>query len=293
MDNTSQNKTLSQNRALMAMTICSICWCFSSLFIKICPLSNFQVSCIRGFIAAGALSLYLILVEKKRIIVNPMVLFVSIFVCFKYITFISANKLTAGANCTAMHQTNVVYILIFTCIMEKHLPKKRDIAVIIATAVGIALFFFGKFDFSGFLGNILAGITGICTAVLFFMSGKFRSFEENLSSIIFGNLLSAVISLFFCLGQPIEISARSVSTIMFLGLIQQSLAFIMYSKAIRVISPFACSILASMEPVLSPVLLVIFLNEKPSQFALLGIIIVIGSIIIWNIANYKNEKAEA
>ena len=64
----------------------------------------------------------------------------------------------------------------------------------------------------------------------------------------------------------------------------------MYSKAIRVISPFACSILASMEPVLSPVLLFIFLDERPSQFALIGIVVVIGSIIIWNTANYISNK---
>lgn len=281
---------MTQGRALAAMTICSLCWCFSSLFIKLCPFSGLQVACVRGFIAAAALTLYLVLIEKKRLIINPMVLFVSVFVCFKYITFISANKLTAGANCVAMHQTNVVYILIFTCVMERHLPKKGDVAVIIATAVGIALFFFGKFDFSGFMGNILAGITGICTAVLFFMSGKFRSFEENLSSIIIGNILSGIIALAFCYNQPFEISPRSVSTILFLGLIQQSLAFIMYSKAIRVISPFACSILASMEPVLSPVLLFIFLDERPSQFALIGIVVVIGSIIIWNTANYISNK---
>jgi len=281
---------LSQKKALLAMTLCSVCWCFSSLFIKLCPLSAFQVACGRGFVAATVLTLYLTLIEKKRVIINKTVFFVSIFVCFKYITFITANKLTAGANCVAMSQTSIIFVLLFTCIMEKRLPAGKDIAVIVAVFTGIALFFFGKFDFNGILGNLLALGCGICTAVLFFMSGKFKTFEENLSSIILGNFISSALAFILSIGQPVTINFTAVSSILFLGIIQQALAFILYSKAIRVISPFACAVLATLEPVLSPILLLIFLNEKPSEFAFFGIVLVIGSIIIWNIANAKSKN---
>ncbi len=278
--------------AMVAMAIVGICWGFASLFIKLTPWSSFQIVAVRSSMAAICLSLYILLVEKKKLVFNKTVLFVGFFVCFKYIFYVSANKLTTAANVVALHQTNIIYILIATCIMNKTKPRGKDILIIIATMVGISLFFFGKFTFSGMIGNLLAAGAGLCTAVLFFMSSKFSSFEENLTSIISGNILAAIISFIMSAGSSFEITPVAIGSILFLGLIQQSFAFITYTKAVRIISPFACAILVSIEPVLSPIVCFLFLGEAPGKFAVLGTIVVIGSILIWSLSDVKNTKKD-
>jgi drug/metabolite transporter (DMT)-like permease len=286
-------KSLTQGKALGAMLLAGICWSFSSFFIKLCPWSAFQVACVRGFISSSALTLYLLLAEKKHLVINKTVAFVSIFVCFKYIGFISANKLTAAANAVAMYQLNVIFILVAGCVASHSLPRKKDVAIIAATIIGIVLFFLGRFSFSGFLGNILAGLSGFCTAVLFFMSARFKTFEENLSAIILGSFLSAVLSLFLSFGEEYVISPVSIGSILFLGLIQQSLAFICYTKATRVLNAFTCSIISSIEPVFSPIICFLLLGEAPGKFAVVGAVIVIGSITLWSITDFKAKKQDA
>ena len=124
---------------------------------------------VRGLMTAVFLTLYVYFIEKKQLVFNKRTFAVGIFVCFKYICFVSANKLTSAANAVAMYQSNVVVILIAGCIAAHALPRKKDIAVILAVGIGIALCFMGEFSFSGFKGNILAFISGICTAVMFFL----------------------------------------------------------------------------------------------------------------------------
>jgi drug/metabolite transporter (DMT)-like permease len=281
---------LSQGQALVAMTVAGICWSFSSYFIKLNPWSGFQVAAVRGLISSLTLTAYLCFVEKKHLVINKATLFVSIFVCFKYICFITANKLTTAANAVAMYQVNVIVILVAGCIASKSLPRKKDVAIIIATMVGIVLFFMGKFSFSGFLGNILAATSGICTAIMFFLNARFKRFEENLSGIILGSAISSALAFTISAGEAFTITPVSVGSILFLGLIQQSLAFICYTKASRKLDAFTCSIIASLEPVLSPIICFLLLGETPGQYAVIGAVIVIGSITLWSITDFKKKS---
>ena len=281
---------LSQGQALVAMTVAGICWSFSSYFIKLNPWSGFQVAAVRGLISSLTLTAYLYFVEKKHLVINKATLFVSIFVCFKYICFITANKLTTAANAVAMYQVNVIVILVAGCIASKSLPRKKDVAIIIATMVGIVLFFMGKFSFSGFLGNILAATSGICTAIMFFLNARFKRFEENLSGIILGSAISSALAFTISAGEAFTITPVSVGSILFLGLIQQSLAFICYTKASRKLDAFTCSIIASLEPVLSPIICFLLLGETPGQYAVIGAVIVIGSITLWSITDFKKKS---
>ena len=104
--------------------------------------------------------------------------------------------------------------------------------------------------------------------------------------------MAAIISFIMSAGSSFEITPVAIGSILFLGLIQQSFAFITYTKAVRIISPFACAILVSIEPVLSPIVCFLFLGEAPGKFAVLGTIVVIGSILIWSLSDVKNTKKD-
>ncbi|MCQ4726531.1 DMT family transporter [Anaerotignum faecicola] len=282
-----------RKNALICMVACGLCWSTSSLMIKLCPWGSFHVAAARGLLAGLFLLGYIYFVRRKKFVFTKTAAFVSVFVCFKYIGFITANKLAAGANCAAILQASSVFVLLAGCIIDKKLPRGRDVAVIAAVAAGIVLFFYGQFDISSVKGNLAALLSAFCTAVMFYGSGRFDTVEENLSAIIMGNFLSAALSLAFLGGTPFEITPRAVCAILFLAFIQQGVSFILYTNAVRVISPFSCAVIGAIEPVLSPFLCFFFLGETPSRFAAAGAVVIIGSVTAWSLSNFApDDKAE-
>ena len=284
------NMDLRRKNALITMTAAGTCWGFTSFFIKFCPWSAFQMLFVRGLMTAVFLTLYVYFIEKKQLVFNKRTFAVGIFVCFKYICFVSANKLTSAANAVAMYQSNVVVILIAGCIAAHALPRKKDIAVILAVGIGIALCFMGEFSFSGFKGNILAFISGICTAVMFFLMGRSKSREENLTIIIAGSALSSCMAFFVSFGQSYIVTPAAIGSILFLGLVQQSLAYIFYTKATLVLDAFSCAVISCIEPVISPIICFLLLGEEPGKFAGVGSLIIISSIVFWSITNVSKVK---
>ncbi|MCI8342185.1 MAG: EamA family transporter [Firmicutes bacterium] len=291
------NKNLTEKSAILYMVLCGLCWSTTSLMIKLSPWNNFQVTAGRGVLAGLFFIGYIHFVRHGHIVINRVTAAVAFFTCFKYMSFIAASKLAPGANCAAILQTSAVLVLLANCLIDKKRPSRRDAAVIIAVAFGIFLFFYGEFDASSMAGNMLAFLAAICTAVLYYASGKFKTVEENLSALIMGSFMSAAISLFITFGEPAEISLKSVGVLLFLGFVQQGLAYVLYTNAVRVLSSFACSVLAAIEPVLSPVFCFIFIGEMPTRFAAVGTIVVIGSITLWSISSFalpetKKQKSD-
>lgn len=283
---------VTQKQAFALMLLCSALWSTSGVLIKYLPWGSLTIAGFRSMLAILSMMFYLNIIRKKRIIINKAVLLTAVAISIKYLTFVSANKLTAAANVIALQYTNPIYVLIVTAIISKRMPQMRDILVIVLTMTGISLFFVGEFDKGGILGNILAAVCGMGTAVMYLMSSRFSTFEEGVSSIIIGHVFTVIISMPFIIKDDIEFTGLSVAAILFLGIVQQGVAYSLYSVAIRSGSAVACSIVAMIEPILNPILVFAALGEMPSDFAIIGAGIVILSISAWSFLNVKSAKAE-
>ncbi|MBO4915236.1 MAG: DMT family transporter, partial [Oscillospiraceae bacterium] len=68
-----------------------------------------------------------------------------------------------------------------------------------------------------------------------------------------------------------------------LGTVQVGLAYVLFSIGIRRTPPVTASLLTGAEPVLNPLWVAIFFHERITALAAVGAVIVIGSIVAYNI----------
>jgi len=78
-----------------------------------------------------------------------------------------------------------------------------------------------------------------------------------------------------------------------LGLFQVGLAYILFNLGTKLIPPVTASIINGLEPVLNPLLVMIFWKEMFTPLSLIGAVIVLATILIYNIINARSAAKNA
>ena len=77
-----------------------------------------------------------------------------------------------------------------------------------------------------------------------------------------------------------------------LGIFQAGFGYSLLTAGLRLCEPLSGSLVASIEPVLNPILVAVFYKEYVSAKTLFGAAVVIASIVIYNILSAKMKKDE-
>lgn len=274
--------------ASLEMLLCAALWSIAGIFIKLIPWNGFAVASIRSLIAALTIALYM-LITGKRYILSKNTLIGGFFAGSVYTCFTVANKLTTAANAIVLQFTSPVFIVVFSAIFLKQRISKKDFAVVAATLIGIALFFFDQLKPGYILGNIVAIAAGMFMAGMFITVGTIEG-DERFSAILNGQLFTFLVGLPFIITTKPEFTSTAVVCILILGVFQLGISYILYVKATQYCPPLACCLLGALEPLLNPVWVLIFDGERPGVFALIGGVIVIISITVWTIFGKEPDK---
>ena len=89
------------------------------------------------------------------------------------------------------------------------------------------------------------------------------------------------------LGNLLALCSGMTMALMFF---QLGIPYILYAIAVRRCSPLSCSLLGMIEPLLNPVWVLVVLGERPGFFALIGGIIVLGTVTLWSVGNIKQAS---
>ena len=80
----------------------------------------------------------------------------------------------------------------------------------------------------------------------------------------------------------------------FLGIIQIGIAYVLFIKGVTGgTRPLDASIIGFIEPLLNPVWVFLFVDERPSQWAVLGGVIIIATVVIHTLVQYRGPKTQA
>jgi len=240
--------------------------------IKGCGLSGWQVACFRSGIAAIAL---LLLVPESRRRLSPKLLLVGTAYAATMILFVLGNKLTTAANTIFLQSTAPLYLLVLAPLLLSEKLRKSDLALMVAIAGGLALFFVKLEAPSAsapdpFLGNVLGGAAGITWALtLLGLRWLERDGAGGLAAVVVGNTLACLIALPFAL--PVaEAATTDWLLIAYLGVVQIGLAYVLLTRGFRHVTAFEASLIILFEPTLNPVWAWLFHDEVPSGWALAG-----------------------
>ncbi len=266
-------------------------WSFGGVFSKLIPWSGLSIAAVRSLVAALTIGIYR---RSFRFKLTPSTILASICILITTVLFMMANKLTTAANAIVLQYTSPLFIIILSLIIFKQKPKKRDIFAVIGVACGIGLFFFQQFRSGNYLGDLLALGSGLTFAGVFF-SNKLPG-ASPIDATFMGNLLGIIFLpfLFFDPHYALNPGWLPWVTIITMGIFQQGFGYIFFSKGITHTSATSSSIIATLEPILNPLWVFLIIGELPSPLAIVGGLIVLGTVLIYNTIvtkeNFKDIK---
>jgi len=113
-------------------------------------------------------------------------------------------------------------------------------------------------------------------------------------TVIYGNLI--LVAMTASSGIPAIPSLVPLDwfAVIFLGVFQIGISYILYIKGVRGgTRPLDASLIGFVEPLLNPVWVLVFVGERPSQWAVLGGAIIITAIAVHTIKQYSGKQTGA
>ena len=259
-------------------------WSTGGLFIKLTTLDPFTVNLGRSLFAALTVALF---TYKKGLRLDKFTLLSSLMYAGTLSCFVYANKTTTAANAIFLQYTAPIYILILAPFILKEKFRFADLFTVIFCIAGMSLFFVGKINTQGMIGNLVALASGLFFGLYFILLRHPRSLQKNPAlSVFYGNIIIVLLMLPIVLSNPPNITTIDVFSILYLGIFQIGIAYILFTYGISGgVRSLDASIIGFIEPLLNPVWVFLFLGETPSIWAILGGFIIITTVIAHTVFN--------
>ncbi len=198
------------------------------------------------------------------------------------VMFCLSARRTTAANAIFIQYTGPVYVALLSAKLLGEKPSGADFAAVAASIVGMALAFGGELGGGRMGGNVLAVLSSFGFAglpLLLRVEEQRRSAPlAPLVAMSLGNAIAALVALPATIANPPH-DGRTWVVLALLGTLQIGLPYVFYGMAVRRLRALESSLLAMIEPVLSPIWVVLATGEKPSVMAAIG-----GGVIICAVA---------
>lgn len=223
-----------------------------------------QIAGGRSLVAA--IVLFLVLKQSRGWPTKP-VLMVAAAYAATVVLFVIANKQTTAANAIFLQDTAPLWVLLLSPWLLKEKPSRSELLAVPIFLVGLTLFFVDQLQPSQYLGNVVAIISGVAFALC--IMGLRHVKEAGITTIAWGNLLAALVTLPFVFSGPVPTHV-DIGVLLFLGIFQLGLAYALFSKGVSKMPAVEASLLILIEPVLNPIWTFLFTGEKPGSWAIAG-----------------------
>ena len=278
-----------RNKSILQMALCAVMWSIAGLFIKLIPWNALVIAGVRSLLSTGVFLLYMAFTHR-RFVVTKKTLFLAVMNCATCTLFMMANKMTTAANAIVLQYTAPVFLLVYESVFHHQRFRLGDYVTVALTTAGITLFFLDQLSGGALVGNILAILAGAFFAGMMFGVATVDE-DERISGLAQGHLLTALIGLPFLFIYGAPISTVAVASIVILGIFQLGIPYILYGLAATGCTPLALTLLASLEPILNPLWVFLFIGEKPGPTALFGGVVVILTVTGWCVWDARRKVA--
>lgn len=271
--------------SVVCVFLASVCFSTGGLFIKLVPWSPLAINGARNLIGAAVIGIYLLITHHK-IVFSRQVFIGALSMIGVTTLFTIANKMTTAANAIVLQFTAPVFVILLMALIYGVKPKKLDIAACAAVMLGVILFFIDGIQAGNLTGNFIALVSGVCYAGVFMMNTGERA--DAISSSFLGQLIAGILFTPLCFRET-DFSMPTILAILALGVIQVGGAYILFSAGIKNTPPVTASLITGMEPIMNPLWVAIFYKETITGLAVAGSVIVVGSILLYNVIMAKTD----
>lgn len=261
-------------KAVYLLLLGVLLWSTSGLLIKESTLPALAIVGGRSALAAIVLAVY---VRRPKWTWSLAQVGGAVALAITYILFVIATQLTSAANAILLQYTAPMWVALFGIWYLRERPLTIDYVSMALIAVGMLLFFGDKLTGDALLGNLLAALSGVTMAwmTLFMRKQKDGSPYET---VLLGNTLAAVVGLPFLLtASPAPVDW---AILLFLGIFQLGMASILHAYAIKRLAALEVILICTLEPILNPLWVFLFVGEMPGPMALIGGAIVVIAVLV-------------
>ena len=273
-----------------AVFLCAILWSTSGLFIKLLDWHPVVITGTRSLIAGlfmlGARTFFAPKTRPKNKII-PM--WAGAFAySMTMLTFVIANKLTTAANTIVLQYSAPIWAAILGWFLIKEKPRWEHWGAMACIFAGFILFFRDSQGSGAFLGDSIAILSGL----LFGLNSVLLRMQKDgnpADSMLLSHVVSFVISIPYIILYPPTLNATTVLPIVYMGIIQIGCASLLYSYGLKRISAVQAMLTSTIEPLLSPVWVLLFTGEMPSNSAFIGGSIILAAVIASSIIGKRRR----
>jgi len=273
-----------RQRGVLFVFIAAVLYSIGGLCIKVIPWNGMSINSARNIVSVLVVGGYLLLTRHK-LRFNRFIALGALCVCGTNVLFSLANKMTTAANTIVLQFTAPIFVILLSIMFWKRKPKKLDVITCLIVLAGVLCFFIDGLEMGGMVGNVLALLSGLSYAGVFLLNDMPDS--DPICSVFWGDVASVIVGFPFLL-QETEFTAIAVGSVIILGAFQVGLAYILMCIGLRTTPAVTASLISGIEPILNPILVAVFYGEPVGPMALVGAVIVIGSVIIYNVLKAKN-----
>lgn len=279
-----QDKKLKQ-RGILCVFFSAVLYSLGGICMKFIPWNGMSINSGRNVIALMVIGAYLLL-TKHPLRFNRSIALGAVCVSGTNILFCIANKMTTSANAIVLQFTAPIFVLLLSVLIWKKKPKKLDLITCAVVLAGVVCFFLDALEMGGMMGNILALISGLTYAGVFLLNEMPGG--DPICSVFWGDMLSVITGLPFLL-QETAFPPSAIVSLLILGAFQVGLAYILICIGLKTTPAVTASLISGIEPVLNPILVAVFYGETIGPMALLGAVIVIGGVVVYNVIGAKQQ----
>ena len=282
----------------LAIAMAALIFSTGGAAIKFADFTGWQVASFRSGIAA--ITLLLVLPGVRQGVTRRAVL-VGVAYAITLVSFVLANRLTTSANAIYLQSTAPFFVLLLGPVLLHERVRRRDLPVIAAVLVGLALVMSGTDTPSRTApdparGNIIALGSGAAYALMLcglrWLGRSGAHASEALAAVVLGNVIACVATLAFALPAGAH-DAGDWLLISYLGVVQIALAYLLVTYGLRRVPALDASLLLLVETALNPLWTWLLLSEIPSGAALAGGAVIIGATVLQTVVATRAPVVEA
>ena len=259
-------------------------WSFAGVLGKWLPWNALTINGIRSLVAVILLG---IARGSFKVRLSRGTVLGSLAVMLTSLLYMAAIKLTTSANAIVLQYAAPAFVILFCRLFYGQRPDLRSVVTAALIMVGVVLCFADKMGGGRLAGNVLAILSAVTFALVFFCA---RMPDTNPADYSYLGLMLCVPSMPFGFFDP-GMSARPTQWLAVLGLgVCLAGGYYFVSAAMGRVSPVSAVLLSNLEPVLNPIWVALFLprlGEVPGGLALVGSAIVLVTAAVYALTGEK------
>ena len=266
---------MSHKKAIAITCFVALMWSLAGFNIKMIEWSPYAIAA-GGSLVAVILLAPMVLRKGFQKIDRYVIGGAICYAAFNY-CFITSTTLTSSAIAIMMQYTAPIYVALLSWLFLRERVGWADIISVGFVFLGMIFFFLDSNSGGSLKGNIVSIFNGITFAGISIFLRLQKDGNPALSMYL-GNVISAVA------GLPIMWNAGMPDTISLLFLLLAGLlvavSYTLYATASTGLSALETVLIPIIDPVMNPVWVFLFLDERPGALTIVGAAVILVSVTI-------------